>query len=52
VEEHLTGLINTNRRVLGEQMTVLQTTSANADSLIASAEVAVITGTGICNAHL
>jgi hypothetical protein len=51
VEEHLTGLINTDRRALGEQTTALQTTSSNADSLIVGAEVAIITGSGIRNAH-
>ncbi|KAJ7271270.1 hypothetical protein C8J57DRAFT_1435452 [Mycena rebaudengoi] len=52
MEEHLTGLINTDRRALGEQTTALQTTCSNADSLIVGAEVAIITGSGIRNAHL
>ncbi|KAJ7856897.1 hypothetical protein B0H13DRAFT_2237760 [Mycena leptocephala] len=51
VEDHQTGSVNTNRQELRKRTTALQTTTANADSLIASAEVAIITVRSIRNAH-
>ncbi|KAJ7897527.1 hypothetical protein B0H13DRAFT_2234376 [Mycena leptocephala] len=52
VEDHQTGSVNTNRQELRKRTTALQTTTANADSLIASAEVAIITVRSIRNAHI
>ncbi|KAJ7866098.1 hypothetical protein B0H14DRAFT_3084268 [Mycena olivaceomarginata] len=51
VEDHQTGSVNTNRQELRKRTTALQTTTSSADSLIASAEVAIITVRSIRNTH-
>ncbi|KAK7471952.1 hypothetical protein VKT23_000058 [Stygiomarasmius scandens] len=51
VDDHLTGLIKNDREELGVLTKELQVISQNADSLIASADVAIISAKGIKNAH-
>ncbi|KAJ7895474.1 hypothetical protein B0H14DRAFT_3081201 [Mycena olivaceomarginata] len=51
LEDHQTGSVNTNRQELRKRTTALQTTTSSADSLIASAEVAIITVRSIRNTH-
>ncbi|THU99277.1 hypothetical protein K435DRAFT_659316 [Dendrothele bispora CBS 962.96] len=51
VDDHLMGLITTDREELSNLTKELQVISQNADSLIASAEVAIISANGIKSAH-
>ncbi|KAH8817651.1 hypothetical protein DL96DRAFT_1504299 [Flagelloscypha sp. PMI_526] len=51
VDDHLAGLIATDRKKLGELTVQLQVMSQKADSLIGSADVAIISGNGIRKAH-
>ncbi|KAJ7486764.1 hypothetical protein FB451DRAFT_1227997 [Mycena latifolia] len=51
VEDHQTGSVDSNREELRKRTTALQTTTSNADSLIAGAEVAIITASAIRKAH-
>ncbi|KAJ5714684.1 uncharacterized protein N7483_011865 [Penicillium malachiteum] len=52
VDDHLAGPETTDRAKLGDLTKKLQIISQNADSHIANADVAIITATGIRDAHL